>query len=80
MPDFVEMAEKFGVDEVYFSKVEDWGAFGCGKFEEKDVAHPEHSQHSDLVQILNDERLNKPFVRLGNLTRIKNESTRKQIN
>lgn len=71
MPDFVKMGIKYSVDEVYFSKVEDWGSFGCGSFEGYDVTLENHKDHKDFLSVLNSPILNNGIVRIGNLKRIK---------
>lgn len=76
MPLFVEMAEKYAVDDVFFSRVEDWFTFGCGNTELMQVHLPEHKDHAELKRVLNDPALKNPIVRIGNLRRYKEDDSK----
>lgn len=68
MPEFVAMGEHFGVDDIYFSRMEDWGSFSCNQMPSMQVHLVDHPKHNDFLRILERPELtNNPKVRLGNL-------------
>jgi len=67
MPAFVRLGERFGVDDIYFSRMEDWGSFSCNQLPARQVHLADHSKHNDFLRILESPELKNPKVRLGNL-------------
>lgn len=67
MPKFVELGNKFGVDDIYFSRMEDWGSFSCNQLPERQVHLADHPKHNHFLEILESPELKDPKVRLGNL-------------
>lgn len=67
MPGFVELGERLGVDDIYFSRMEDWGSFSCNRVSFFQVHLLDHPKHEDLLRVLEDPVLKNPKVRLGNL-------------
>lgn len=70
MPRFVWLASQFDVDDIYFSRMEDWGSFMCGRTEDRQVHLPHHPLHGELVEVLKHPALKDPRVRIGNLRRV----------
>lgn len=70
MPQFVELANSFNADDIYFSRMEDWGSFICGKTEQYQVHLQEHPRHYELLGMLYHPSLQDPKVRIGNLRRV----------
>ena len=67
---FVQLGEQLGVDLVEFQKVVDWGTFGK-QFAEHAVWQPDHANHAELVEILNEPVLDTDLVELHNLIHLK---------
>jgi hypothetical protein len=67
MPAFVELGRQFGADRVYFSHLADWKTFSPDELQHRAIHRPEHPRHSELLDLLRDERLCQPQVDLGNL-------------
>lgn len=67
MPAFVTLGKSFGVDDIYFSKMEDWGSFSCNQMPMLQVHTKNNSKHNDFLRILESPELQDPVVRLGNL-------------
>jgi MoaA/NifB/PqqE/SkfB family radical SAM enzyme len=67
MPEFVKLGKSFGVDDIYFSRLEDWGSFSCHLVPPMQVHLNNHPKHNDFLRILESPELQDPIVRLGNL-------------
>lgn len=72
MPDFVRLGQRFGVDQVYFSQLVNWGTFSDGEFAQRAIHFPAHPRYKDFAKLLQDSIFDEPIVDLGNLTRIRN--------
>lgn len=68
MPEFVKLGKKHGFDQVYFSKMVDWGTFQKSEFESRSICTKSHPRHLELVHLLKDEIFSESIVDLGNLT------------
>ena len=55
--DFVELAHVLGVNDVYFSELENWGTYDTSDYLERAVHRPDHPHHADLVRLLNESSL-----------------------
>lgn len=66
--DFAKLGIDLGVDEVYYCKLLNIGAFTDEEMSEGDVFNPAHKHHSELLEILKDPILEHPCINLGNLT------------
>lgn len=65
VPAFAALGQRLGF-EVYFSQLVNWGTFSREEFRERAVHHPDHPDHSLLLQNLNLVA-GSPGVDLGNL-------------
>lgn len=74
MPDFVELGRRHGCDRVTFHQLLDWATFTPSEFMERAVQLPSHPEHTALLEMLNDERLEQPFVYLSNFTDLKRQA------
>jgi MoaA/NifB/PqqE/SkfB family radical SAM enzyme len=62
MIDFVELGSRLGVDQVWFQRVTNYGAYGEATFAEVDVTSPSHPEHAGLLEILRDPVLRSPII------------------
>jgi len=67
--DFVDLGNGFGVDDIYFSRMEDWGSISCNQVSNLQVHNKSHKNHAEFLDIMEKARLKDPKVRLGNLGR-----------
>jgi len=75
---YVELTKQLGFDEISFQKVVDWGRWtdpktGINTFVEHAVWMPDHPNHAELLQILNDPLLMDPKIKLTNLSELRNK-------
>jgi pyruvate-formate lyase-activating enzyme len=76
MPALVDRAEAIGADGVHFLMLRNWGTFTEQGFIDRAVAQPGHPLHNDLLAVLDDPRLDRPTVDLGNLAPLRRRSAR----
>jgi hypothetical protein len=62
MLDFVELGTQLAVDQVWFQKVVNYGAYDEVTFADIDVTSPQHPEHSDLLEILRNPLLRGPLI------------------
>lgn len=67
MVPFVKLGESLGVDDIYFSRLEDWGSMSCNQIPILQVHLKTHRLHEDFLKELESPELQSPIVRLGNL-------------
>ena len=67
VPEVIDMANRIGADGVYLLRLRNWGTFTVEEFRERDVCHPAHPEHRELLARLADPRLISPGVELGSL-------------
>jgi len=67
MPAFVEMAEAFGADRIFFSALQDWKTFSAQELARRTVHAPAHPDHAAFVLALKDSRLHRSNVILAGL-------------
>ena len=68
IPAFVELAKKFGVDQVCFSMILDWGVMHITTFNEKCIWKESHPDHPVFLKVLASPVLDHSIVDLGNLS------------
>jgi len=62
MLEFVEMAESFAADQIWFQRVVNYGAYDQATLAEIDVANPSHPDHAELLEILRHPSMSKPSI------------------
>ena len=68
MIDFVEWGVELGVDEVFFSKVLNWGTYTSEEFKEISMMEEDgNTPKKELQRILDDPRMKNPIVDLGTI-------------
>ena len=67
MPLFVELGERVCADRIFFSALRNWNTFSEPEFAARAVHRPQHPEHRLFSASLNDVRLRRPFVTLGEL-------------
>jgi hypothetical protein len=67
MPAFVQLGESFGVDQVQFNMIRNWGTYSPEAFEEQFIGSKSHHAHAALLEVLKSPELRKSFVSSGNL-------------
>ena len=66
LPDFVEMGEKYQVDEVFFQKVANWGTFTEKEYKQRCIYDEDHPRFQDFFKVITSDRLKKKIVNPGN--------------
>ena len=66
-PEVIDLANRIGADGVYFLVLRNWGTFSAEEFRIHDVCHPDHPEHSRLLERLSDPRMLSRGVKLGSL-------------
>lgn len=67
MPEFARLGERYGADVVLFTKLVNWGTFRHAEYRRRAVHLPQHPEHEDFQEVLEDDVLRHPRVSLGNL-------------
>ena len=62
MLDFVELGKRLGVDQIWFQRVVNYGAYDEERFADIDVTSPQHPEHSALLEILRHPLLSGPNI------------------
>jgi hypothetical protein len=73
MPAFLELGRRHKCDRVSFHKILDWGSFSPEEYAARAVQLPNHPDHADLLEMLNDPRLEDPLAYLSNLSDLQQE-------
>ncbi len=58
--EFAELGLSFGVDEIWFQRLTNYGAFDEETFAREDVTSPGHPHHAELLEILRHPMLKRP--------------------
>jgi hypothetical protein len=64
IPEFVALGKRLGVDNIWFQRLTNYGAFDEGAFTRADVTSPHHPEHAALLDILRDPLLQQPGIDL----------------
>ena len=68
MPEFVDLAVRFNVDQVNFSSIQHWSrAMNEAEFAESQVWRHGHPEYREFVAVLRDPRLQHKIVNMGNV-------------
>lgn len=62
MLDFVALGDRLGVDQVWFQRVVNYGAYDEATFEDIDVTSTQHPEHPELLEILRQPLLSGPRI------------------
>jgi hypothetical protein len=60
--DFVALGKRLGVDNIWFQRLTNYGAFDEGTFVQADVTSARHPEHGALLEILRDPLLKQPGI------------------
>jgi MoaA/NifB/PqqE/SkfB family radical SAM enzyme len=60
--DFVALGKRLGVDNIWFQRLTNYGAFDEATFTREDVTSPRHPQHGALLEILRNPLLKQPGI------------------
>jgi len=69
MGEFVKIGKQFLVDQVCFSKANNWGTWTRSQFNNTCVWSPDHPDYEQYLRVLAQPILGNDMVMLGNLTR-----------
>jgi MoaA/NifB/PqqE/SkfB family radical SAM enzyme len=67
MPAFVDFAEAFAADRIFFAPLRNWGTFSPEELARRTVHDPRHPEHTAFVLSLEDSRLHRSNVILAGL-------------
>lgn len=68
MPEFVKWAESLDANEVFFTKILNWGTYTDEEFKEISMMEPDGiTPKKELKDVLNDPKLKSPIVDLGTI-------------
>jgi pyruvate-formate lyase-activating enzyme len=62
MLDFVELGARLGVDQIWFQRVTNYGAYDEATFADIDVTSPQHPEHAELLEVLRSPLLRGPLI------------------
>jgi hypothetical protein len=65
--DFIDLGNRFGVDDIYFSRMEDWGSISCNCVANFQVHKKTHKNHDEFLKIMEKAKKKDSKVRFGNL-------------
>jgi hypothetical protein len=81
MPEFVLLGKEYGVDEILFTQITNWGTFSGKEFKSRDVHDPDHPQYAEFTDLIRTDIFKDPVVRShfpevqGRRVRLANPST-----
>ncbi|MBV9841587.1 MAG: radical SAM protein [Sphingomonadaceae bacterium] len=67
MGDAVTLMDQVGASGIYFARITNWGTFDDAGYARKAVFLPGHVEHGDFLTAMQDARLRRPEVILGDL-------------
>lgn len=67
MPMFIDLAREFCADNVFFTKIRNWGTYTDEEFKDIYIFDPKHPEHEKFLETLLDPRLESKIVNLGDL-------------
>jgi MoaA/NifB/PqqE/SkfB family radical SAM enzyme len=67
MPGIVTMAEKLGVDNLSFFKLENVGTYSEEEFRRRNIVEPSHPRHGELLEVLRNPVFSSPILGAHNL-------------
>lgn len=73
MPAFVDLGRRFHADDVYFSRLTNWGTFTAQQFRERAVHDRAHPEHERFLRVINSDALYDPRVIIGNLAEFQSD-------
>ena len=62
-----ELAEAVGASGIYFGRITNWGTFNEAEYAAKAVFLQTHPEHDQFLEAMQDARLRRPYVQIGNL-------------
>jgi hypothetical protein len=62
MLDFVALGKQLGVDDIWFQRLTNYGAYDERTFAQADVTSPSHPDHAELLEILRNPLLQGPGI------------------
>ena len=62
IPEFVSLGKQLAVDNIWFQRLTNYGAFDETTFTRADVTSPNHPEHNALLEILRDPLLQQPGI------------------
>ncbi|WP_187380133.1 radical SAM protein [Vibrio mimicus] len=75
MGEFVEFAQSFEADCVFFCRLMNWGAYTGYEYDQRNICDRTHPNHFLLLKMFDDQRMNKSVVDLTNLANLRNEAS-----
>ena len=69
MKDFINLGLELGCDQIYFSRIGNWGTMKDAEYKSLAVHLPGHKRHLEFRKGLEDQIFNHPSVFLGNMKR-----------
>lgn len=67
IPEFIDLADSFGADQIWFQRLTNYGAYDEQTFADIDVCAASHPDHAELLEILRDPRLKRPSINMDML-------------
>jgi len=64
IPEFLDLGDRLAVDQLWFQRVVNYGAYDEATFADLNVTAPEHPDHAELQEILRDPRLKRPIINM----------------
>lgn len=62
--EFIELGISLGVDNIWFQRLTNYGAFAEGAFAKADVTSPAHPKHTELLDILRSPVMKHPIINM----------------
>jgi pyruvate-formate lyase-activating enzyme len=68
MVDIISIAKKYNVDQLVFSRLDDWQSWEIEEYSKNAVCNPDHEEYPELLEVLKSPAFDDPIVNLGNIT------------
>ena len=62
MPEAADLMRQFGFDQIKFQMLRSWNTWSAEEFQRQHVGQPDHPDHAEFQQIMQDPRLNQTDV------------------
>lgn len=73
MPLFYELGSKHDFDQIYYSRLANWGTFTNEEYSSRAVHDPSHQDHAEFLEVLKNPYFNDSRVILGSLHPLRND-------
>lgn len=68
MKTFVELGHHWNVDNIYFSRLRNWGSYAEGEYLKRAITNPGHPRHNEFIELIQDKIFSDKIVSMGDFS------------